>query len=172
MYLPIARDESDAARVRAGLMRLDEERREHAAGIVDEVECGRQQSEVGHQYRGRADRLGRQRDVHWRCAQLCGVFSYIMALTRDRCTLHVEIMKADCDCDYAVFMNDMPLERTQRCTMKDSSRVIDVYAVPQCDPPGRLHEAGDAGACARFSLSATATTCGPRVTALRVVTSS
>lgn len=172
VYLPIARDESDAARVRAGLMRLDEERREHAAGIVDEVECGRQQSEVGHQYRGRADRLGRQRDVHWRCAQLCGVFSYIMALTRDRCTLHVEIMKADCDCDYAVFMNDMPLERTQRCTMKDSSRVIDVYAVPQCDPPGCLHEAGDAGACARFSLSATATTCGPRVTALRVVTSS
>lgn len=67
VYLPIAQDESDVARVRAGLMRLDEDRLGHGAGIVDEVGCGRQQSEVGHQYRGRADRLGRQRDVHWRC---------------------------------------------------------------------------------------------------------
>lgn len=67
VYLPIAQDESDVARVRAGLMRLDEDRLGHGAGIVDEVDCGRQQSEVGHQYRGRADRLGRQRDVHWRC---------------------------------------------------------------------------------------------------------
>lgn len=168
VYLPIARDESDVARVRAELMLLDEERLEYGAGIVDEVDCGMQQSEVGHQYRGRADRLGRQNDVHWRRAQSCGVFSYMM-IARDRCMLQVEILAADCDCDYALFMNGVQLERVQRCTIGDSFRVIDVYALPPFNPTGHIREAGGAEDCARFSLCAMATTCGPRVKALRIV---
>lgn len=169
VYLPIARGTQDVARVREGLRRMDERQRARDAGMVDEVACGSQQSEVDHRYRGRADRAGVQDGVRWRCAQLCGVFSYMMRTVAD-CVLEVEIMAADRACDYAVFMDDTPLERIERRAADGAPRIVDVYAVPSGHEDGpACGGAADMTDETRFSLSATATVCGPRMTAVRVV---
>lgn len=168
VYLPIAHDAQDVARVRGQLERLDEEERARVMGLLDEVRCGSQQSEIDHGYRGRADHCGMQDGVRWRSTQLCGVFSYLLAARHDGCVLEVELMADDAANDYAVFMGDVALERTNRRNAGEG-RIVDAYAVP----PQPAVEGRDTGETSpgpvRFSVSATATVCGPRVTAVRTV---